>query len=878
MARAAAWHAAKNSATAYYEAGKIYLSAPQAVQAPVTGIPAGEPYGGERSTWVGIGSTPVVIDLGAPVWPPAGNGAPTITLLGDNPMAVSLNETFVDPGATAFDPKDGDISASIVTAGTVDTAVAGTYTITYNVTDSDGNAAVEQVRTVAVTAGEVKTLEVRVAARTDDVEELSNGWLYTNSSDLELTEDSSVQTIGLRFAGIDIPAGATIVNAWIRFTTDETGSSGTNLTVRGHDAGNARTFSGTRGVTSRPTTAAAVAWTPPAWTTTGASGADQQTPDLSAIAQAIVDRTDWAPGNAMAFVIGGTGKRVAESYDGSRSQAPLLHIEYTTGTPPPVNTAPVVAAAGAPVAAGATATLDGTVTDDGLPNATLTYQWAQTDGPETVTITNADQVDATALLPAAGDYTFTLTASDGELTNTATVTITATPAPPVSEVKTVETRIGSRYDDVEELANGWVYTGSSDLELGEDRNPQTVGLRFGGVDVPAGATIVRAWVQFTADEATYTTTSLRIAAVDAGDTGRFGGWRGVTSLPTVGTTAAWVPAAWPTVGAAGPDQQTPDLTALVQAVVDRADWTSGNALAFVIGGSGKRVADSYEGGSSRAPLLHIEYTTGAPPAPAGGGPVIELTGANPYAVSTGVPYVDPGASAYDPEDGPLAVATDESAVDTNIAGTYQVIYSATDSAGNTATAVRTVIVADGAAPSSEAKTLEVRIGSRYDDVEELSGGWVYDNSSDLELTEDWGPQTIGLRFVDIDIPAGATIVRAWVQFTADEATATGTSLSITAVDTGNVARFGGWRGVTGLTKVPASVPWAPPTWGTVGASGFDQQTPDLAALVQYIVNRSDWSAGNALALVITGTGRRVAESYEGGAGRAPLLHIEYTAP
>ena len=39
-----------------------------------------------------------------------------------------------------------------------------------------------------------------------------------------------------------------------------------------------------------------------------------------------------------------------------------------------------------------------------------------------------------------------------------------------------------------------------------------------------------------------------------------------------------------------------------------------------------------------------------------------------------------------------------------------------------------------------------------------------------------------------------------------------------------------------------------------------------------------WSTGNALVFVVTGSGRRVAESYDGDAAGAPLLHVEYSMP
>ncbi|CAN5270074.1 hypothetical protein BH11PSE11_BH11PSE11_28170 [soil metagenome] len=76
--------------------------------------------------------------------------APVITLAGAASMNVALNSTFTDPGATAQDNVDGNISASIVKTGTVNTAAAGTYTLRYNVRDAAGNAAVEAVRTVVV--------------------------------------------------------------------------------------------------------------------------------------------------------------------------------------------------------------------------------------------------------------------------------------------------------------------------------------------------------------------------------------------------------------------------------------------------------------------------------------------------------------------------------------------------------------------------------------------------------------------------------------------------------------------------------------------------------------------------------------------------------
>ena len=74
---------------------------------------------------------------------------PTILILGDNPYNIDEDTAYVDPGATASDPEDGNITGSIITTNTVDASTLGTYSVTYSVTDSGGNL-VTAVRTVIV--------------------------------------------------------------------------------------------------------------------------------------------------------------------------------------------------------------------------------------------------------------------------------------------------------------------------------------------------------------------------------------------------------------------------------------------------------------------------------------------------------------------------------------------------------------------------------------------------------------------------------------------------------------------------------------------------------------------------------------------------------
>ena len=76
---------------------------------------------------------------------------PVITLNGSSSISLKVGEVYSELGATAQDDIDGDISSKIITTGTVNTAVAGTYTITYTVSDTAGNVATT-TRTINIEA------------------------------------------------------------------------------------------------------------------------------------------------------------------------------------------------------------------------------------------------------------------------------------------------------------------------------------------------------------------------------------------------------------------------------------------------------------------------------------------------------------------------------------------------------------------------------------------------------------------------------------------------------------------------------------------------------------------------------------------------------
>ena len=182
--------------------------------------------------------------------------------------------------------------------------------------------------------------------------------------------------------------------------------------------------------------------------------------------------------------------------------------------------------------------------------------------------------------------------------------------------------------------------------------------------------------------------------------------------------------------------------------------------------------------------------------------------------------------------------------------------------------------------------IERRIASGTDDVEErLGDGSIDVTSSDLEIPyEDPGrgrPQAIGLRFVDVAVPADAIITAAWLQFEVDE-TKDDQPVSLLIegeLDPNPVTFSDAINSVTSRARTDANAVWDVPIWEEVSAQGPDQRSSDLTPIIQEIVSQEGWASGNAIVLIVRddpdnpSEGVRTAESYSLPSG-APLLHIE----
>lgn len=174
-----------------------------------------------------------------------------------------------------------------------------------------------------------------------------------------------------------------------------------------------------------------------------------------------------------------------------------------------------------------------------------------------------------------------------------------------------------------------------------------------------------------------------------------------------------------------------------------------------------------------------------------------------------------------------------------------------------------------------------RVSSPDDDAEQqISTGDTYTKSSDLELIEEIdsvgegrGPQLVGVRFQNMTIPAGSEVTSAFLKFETDEPGDRATSLRIHGEASDSAAVFAeASLNISSRTRTSASV-----NWDDLAAVSWNDsvRSPDLKAVIQEIVSRPGWQSGASLALIISGTGQRVVESFDGEANAAASLFVEY---
>jgi uncharacterized protein YlzI (FlbEa/FlbD family) len=427
--------------------------------------------------------------------------------------------------------------------------------------------------TITLSNGQI----IVVATSSDDAEQEQDAMdgLYDDDLDIGWEGDPTkmyIVTSGLRFQNITIPKGAVIDSAFLVFCSHEGKSAEdtARITIYGEASANAATFDLDNLITSRPATAATVAWNVHSeWNL----WEFYRTPDIKSVIQEIVNQSNWQLGNSMAVILTGVNQGPSD-FENAREVESFENIAD-------------------PEDGG-----DGKNHPERVPKLMVYYT-----APAVV-------FERTIVQNGAND---TITLSNGNIVIVGTSS---------DDAEQEDDAMDALYDD--DLDMGWEGDPTKMHTL-------TTGLRFQNITIPQGVVIDSAWVVFCAHEGKSAEDVAKISifgeAADNAVTYDLDNL--ITGRPKTQDSVAWeVAEEWNI----WEFYRTPDLRNIIQEIVDRPAWNYGNALALCFKGinqgpsdfenareveSFENIADPEDGGdgknhSERVPklIVHYKWATG----------------------------------------------------------------------------------------------------------------------------------------------------------------------------------------------------------------------------------------------------------------------------
>lgn len=523
-------------------------------------------------------------------------------------------------------------------------------------------------------------IDVQITDDDNDVEQSDKGWgsnnMYGDWSRLYLDEETDM--VGLRFEDLsELPQGAIITEAYLEMRYDQGSNNNLSLDIWGNDVDDASAFQWSDSyLTGLDRTDQSVEWT---ITRSGGNDTWLKSPDLSDIVQELVDRPGWASDNII-FLLdpdnannNGRWKRFY-SRDSSSSYAPRLHIEANEFVEAVENDAVGLRFEGMNIPQGATITsahVELTAAADSSAGGNVQFRVENSADSVAFESTNnnlsartfigsvtqavpelakgevfsspdlSDQIQTlvnrndwcggnaiTVLVDEFGSikpkalFYSAETATDSTLRPQLVVNYDPDTVPADScQLASVSIPVVSSQDDVEENSRGSNYYASSELNLntGADSG-DPIGLRFQGVGISQGTEVSSAHIQLKAESSSSGSdipATIRIYIENSDDADDFGTERNGPDRPSQRTTLSnyvdWeIDSHW----TQGDVYQSPDLSALVNEVVARDGWESGNSLAFILVVlDGDLEVESFDSGTSLPPTLvltgkeeHLSYS------------------------------------------------------------------------------------------------------------------------------------------------------------------------------------------------------------------------------------------------------------------------------
>ena len=757
-----------------------------------------------------------------------------------------------------------------------------------------------------------RTIDVRVAAGTDDAEEHLNAAMDITSTDLEIVhEDAGTpatdeQLIGMRWL-IPVAKGSSITKAYIEFELKEikttTNAAPVNVIIEGQLDPNPSAFTtAAKNITNRTRTTAQVKWTIAPGMTVGTKF---QTPDISSILTELISQDGWASGNALAIVIRddksdpSTGLRCVWTYEGKQAAAPLLHIEDVDPfayNPNPADGAQEVAMAMFQWTAG-----DGAILHQVYLGTTPTLGAADKAGDPTPV---AIYYQASGLTPGVTYYwRVDETAADGTVATGPVWSFTAVhvaaylPSPADGGVwQRNDTTIS--WKGAAGAVSHKVYGGVKKAAVAAGDPNALLGIQA-GTSFTLGKLAPLTVYYWRVDEVDSTGATVPGPVWSFNVVGaNTGSWKTAAAAAGPGFLRTYVADGLYDIGTFGDEmtyefivRSNPDETQASQCLlgVGQGGVKGGAGLKYeqwsasggtkTYGATVFGVADyDYKIPTAPGEYTHLVFVAGKTAAKTDLYVNGVLKGSVPAAIAlsgpVGIGYgckVD-GTAPFDNFDGSIfGVAI------------YDRALSAADIAANSA-----AFLLGG----PEAVTSDLRIAAGADDAEEHLNAGMDITSSDLEIIdEDAGTpatdeQLIGLRWL-IPVTKGAAPTKAYIEFQLKEiASAAVNTQPVNVIIEGQLspdspAFTTTAKDITNRPRTTAQVPWTIPTGMAVGDKF---QTPDISPIINELISQDGWAGGNAIVIVIRddksspSTGIRNVYSYNGSAASAPLLHLEVLVP
>ncbi|HLN19068.1 MAG TPA: S8 family serine peptidase [Patescibacteria group bacterium] len=482
--------------------------------------------------------------------------------------------------------------------------------------DKAGNAKDASI-SITYLSSSFQITESSVAASPDDATEIKNTGVINLAA--KKTNIGKGNLNGFHFAGVNVPKGAIIASASLSLQSAGYEKNSIRLSYYAEATDNATTFTANKeDITTRSQvkTLAQVNDIPATWT----SNAYNKSPDLGSIIQELVNRDGWNSGNSMNILVDDSGSklyRFISTFDQGANVAPKLKIAYSV-SPPPIpddNVAPSVSITSPAVSVGADkyVTTQSEVSISGLSsdNVGVTKVTYDSDNGASGDAVGTESWNIEKFKLKEGDnkvnvYAFDAAGNKGSASITIKYTPTTPPPPPPPPPSgKIELKVQFGADDgLENTGKGNMTLGKATVSLGKN---YLVGFRFTGVNIPKGATITKATLK-THDYAgpnNAVTLEYRADAKANSDalkeeTGNLSS-RSLTSAKVSDTPGKWTLNSF---------NDSPDLSSVVQEIVNNSSWTSGNSLTLLIkdtGSTSYRTISAFERGIDKAPTLLVEY-------------------------------------------------------------------------------------------------------------------------------------------------------------------------------------------------------------------------------------------------------------------------------